>query len=206
MDENLLYLGATMLAEITGRGAVYISDSSGRELCFGSQRCLDKVSPSSLFWFCVPVMSVLLPLPKPPTVAECQNAAWQDPWRSLRVLLLVPLTGREGGGVKGWKLTLGVTVLGWLTDAKIPPQEAWLPTPASLYWKVLWGGVGGSKRDTWFVWTGLQTKNRFYFQNFHTDLRTFRNNLGGTMLSNLSAQRGMVPVISRGCSTIWIRK
>ena len=48
--------------------------------------------------------------------------------------------------MKGWKLTLGVTVLEWLTDAKIPPQEAWLPTPASLYWKVLWGGVGGSKR------------------------------------------------------------
>lgn len=164
MDENLLYLGATMLAEITGRGTVPISDSSGRELCFRSQRCLDTVSPSSLFWFYVPVMSVLLPLPKPPTVAECQNVAWQDPWRSLRVLLLVPLAGREGGGMKGWKFALGVTVLGWLTDAKIPPQEAWLPTPGSI--PVLESVGEGGTKDTWFVWTGLQTKKQILLSKF----------------------------------------
>ena len=203
MDENVLSLGTTVLAEITGSGTVSTSDSSGRELCFRSQRRLDPVSPPSLFRFYVPVMSVLLPLPKAPTLAECQNAAWQDPWRSSRVLLLVPLTGRQGGGEKGWKFALEVMVLGWLTDAKIPPQEAWLPTPGSI--PVL-ESVGEVGRDTWVVWTGLQTKNRFYFQNFRTDLRTFRNNLGGTMLSNLSAQRGMVPVTSQGCSTNRIRK
>lgn len=126
-----------MLAEITGRGTVPISDSSGRELCFRSQRCLDTVSPSSLFWFYVPVMSVLLPLPKPPTVAACQNAAWQDPWRSLRVLLLVPLTGREGGGMKDWKFALGVTVLGWLNHPRKPDCQ---PLAASLCWRVLGRG------------------------------------------------------------------
>lgn len=61
-----------MLAEIIGTGGVFISGSSGRELCLVSQRCPNKVNPSSLFRFYVPVMSVLLPLPKPPAVAECQ--------------------------------------------------------------------------------------------------------------------------------------
>lgn len=70
-------------------------------------------------------MSVWLPLLKPPAVTECQNAPWQDPWRLLRVLLLVSRT--RGWWGRSEKLEVGFRVV-----VSGPPLEAWLPTTGSI--------------------------------------------------------------------------
>lgn len=119
-------------------------------------------------------------------------------WLSVKCRMTRPMTVFASSsfgfsGRKWWvrseslEVCFGVMVLGWLIDAKIPPQGALWPTPGSI--PVLKGAVWATT-DAWFVWTGLQTKTRVYFQSFHRDLRLLRSNLGGTQCYlNLSAQR-----------------
>lgn len=94
------------------------------------------------------------------------------------------------------QVCFGVTVLGWLIDAKVLSQEAWLPTPGDL--PVPKSVMCGEQRMLDGVdWPSAKTG--LYCQRFHTDLRTLRSNLGGTKCYRISFHSGDGTSESLGC-------